>query len=52
MARRWIGQEQLPIGGLEPRGDTSLDDLAALVNWTELDALPAGISASVKGEPG
>ncbi len=52
MARRRIGQERLAVGGLEPRGGTSLDEAAALVDWTELDRLLAGISASAKGEPG
>lgn len=52
MARRRIGQEQLLASGAEPRGGTSLDEVAALVDWTELDRLLAGISASAKGEPG
>src|SRR5687767_6147142 len=52
MARGQIGQEQLAVGGSEPRGGRSLDDVAALVDWTELDCLLAGISASAKGEPG
>ncbi len=52
MARRRIGQERLSVGGLEPRGGRSLDELAGLVNWAELDVLLAGISASAKGEPG
>ena len=52
MARRRIGQEQLAVGGLEPRGGTSLDEVAALVDWAELDRLLAGISASAKGELG
>jgi len=52
MARRRIGQEQLAVNGAEPRGGTSLDEVAALVDWAELDRLLAGISASPKGEPG
>ena len=52
MARRWIGQEQLSVGGLERRGATSLDEVAGLVDWAELDRLLADISASTKGEPG
>ena len=52
MAQRRIGQEQLAIGGPEPRGGTSLDEVAALVDWAELDRLLAGISASVTGELG
>jgi IS5 family transposase len=52
MARRRIGQERLTVGGLEPRGGTSLDEVAALVDWAELDRLLAGISASPTGELG
>src|SRR5918997_300959 len=52
MARGRIGQERLALGGLEPRGGTSLDEVAALVDWAELDRLLAGISASPKGELG
>jgi transposase, IS5 family len=52
MARRRIGQERLAVGGLEPRGGTSLDEVAALVDWAELDRLLAGISASPTGELG
>ena len=52
MARCWIGQEQLAVGGTQPRGGTSLDGVAALVDWAELDHLLAGISASAKGKRG
>lgn len=52
MARRQIGQEQLGITDVRPRGGTSLDELAGLIDWIELDRLLAGISASTKGEPG
>ncbi len=52
MARRRIGQERLAVGGLEPRGGTSLDEVAALVDWAELDRLLADISASPTGELG
>src|SRR3954465_14580295 len=52
MARRQIGQEQLALSGAEPRGGSALDEVAALVDWAELDHLLAGISASAKGEPG
>ena len=52
MARRRIGQEQLTIGGEPRRGDTSLDEVAALVDWSEIDGLLADISAAPKGEPG
>ena len=52
MARRRIGQERLAVGGLEPRGGTALDEMSALIDWTEIDRLLASISASTKGEPG
>src|SRR5918998_5143010 len=52
MARRRIGQERLAVGGAKPRGGTSLDEVAGLVDWAELDRLLADISASTKGEPG
>jgi IS5 family transposase len=51
MARRRIGQEQLAVCGVEPRGGRSLDEVAALVDRVELERLLGGISASAKGEP-
>ena len=51
MARRRIGQEQLVID-TQARSGTSLDQVAGLIDWTELDRLLACISASAKGEPG
>lgn len=42
MALRRIGQEQLAVGGLEPRGGTALDEVAALVDWAEIDGLLVG----------
>ncbi len=52
MARRRIGQERLLASGAEPRGGRSLDEVAALVDWTKLDGLLAGISTEAKGEAG
>lgn len=52
MARRRIGQERLGIGNVQPRGGRSLDELAALIEWSELDHLLIGISSSTKGEKG
>ncbi|MBP0447683.1 IS5 family transposase [Roseomonas sp. SSH11] len=53
MARRRIGQERLAIAGEIPlRGGTSLDEVAALIDWAELDSLLTDISASAKGELG
>jgi len=51
MARRRIGQEDL-IARPEPRATSSLAELAALLDWVEIDRLLVGISAAVKGEPG
>ena len=52
MARRRIGQEQLAVGDAGLRGGTSLDEVVALIDWTEPDRLLADISASAKGELG
>lgn len=53
MARRCIGQEQLAIAGEIPlRGGTSLDEIAALIDWAELDGLLMDISAPARGELG
>ena len=52
MARRRIGQNQLALHGTASRGSMSLDAVAALMDWAELDRLLAGISASAKGEQG
>ncbi len=51
MARRRIGQEDL-IARPEPRAASSLADLAALLDWAEIDRHLVGISAAVKGKPG
>ena len=51
MARRRIGQEDL-IARPEPRTASSLSELAALLDWHEIDRTLACISAAAKGEPG
>lgn len=51
MARRRIGQEDL-IARAEPRAALPLLELAALLDWTEMDRRLAGISAGAKGERG
>ncbi|MEO3470216.1 IS5 family transposase [Roseomonas sp. CAU 1739] len=51
MARRRIGQEDL-IARREPRSASSLSELAALLDWREIDRHLAGISAAAKGEAG
>jgi IS5 family transposase len=52
MARRRIGQERLGIIDTQARGGRSLDQIAGLIDWTELDRLLGCVSASAKGEPG
>ena len=52
MARRQIGQERLVLDRAELRGGSSLDKVAALLDWAEVDTLLSGISASPRGEPG
>jgi len=37
---------------VEARGGTSLDEVAALVDWAEIEGLLAGISAAARGEQG
>ena len=51
MARRRIGKEDL-IARPEPRAASSLAELAALLDWAEIDRHLAGISAAAKGELG
>lgn len=50
MARRRIGQERFSFSDGPKR--TELDELDALVDWREADALMANISSSSKGEEG
>lgn len=51
MARRRIGQEDL-IARLKPRAALPLLELAALLDWAEIDCHLIGLSAAAKGEPG
>jgi IS5 family transposase len=51
MARRRIGQEDL-IARPEPRAALPLLELAALLDWAEIDRPLDGISAAAKGEHG
>lgn len=51
MARRRIGQEDL-MARPEPRTALPLLELAALLDWTEIDRHLVGISAAAKGECG
>ena len=50
MARRRIGQGPPAVGEASARSSTSLDEVAALVDWMEFDRLIAAVSASVKAE--
>jgi IS5 family transposase len=52
MSRRRIGQDQFGIDGTQRRTRSSLDEVAALIDWVELDSVLAGISAAAKGEQG
>src|SRR3712207_5641952 len=52
MARRRIGQERLKLDEHQSRRSGSLDEIAALIDWTEIDRHLAQIYASAKGEPG
>ncbi len=51
MARRRIGQEDL-IARAEPRSGATLTELAALIDWDEIDRHLRDISAGAKGELG
>jgi transposase, IS5 family len=51
MARRRISQEDL-MARPEARSGSSLTELAALLDWIEIDRAVAGISAAEKGERG
>lgn len=51
MARLRIGQEDL-MARPAPRAASSLTELAAPLDWREIDRAPPGVSAAVKGELG
>jgi IS5 family transposase len=50
MARRRIGQEQLPLGGDHGRRPNALDEISKLIDWAEIDYHLALIYAAAKGE--
>ncbi|GJE02549.1 IS5 family transposase [Methylobacterium isbiliense] len=50
MARRQIGQEQLALGAEVERRSGSLDEIAALIDWSEIDRVLAPIYAAPTGE--
>ena len=52
MARRQIGQEGLRLSEGLARHGSSLDAVAALLNWGEIDRALIDISAAAKGERG
>ena len=51
MVGRRIGQEDL-VARREARGGASLDRMAVLIDWTEIDGALSGISAASEGEAG
>ena len=51
MARRRIGQERLRLGHDQSRRSGSVDEIAGLIDWADIDRLLASIHASAKGEP-
>ena len=52
MPRRQIGQERIAFSIKQPGKRSSLDEVVALVDWTEVDRLLSDISAAAKGEAG
>lgn len=50
MARRRIGQEQLRLSTDQSRRSGTLDEIAGLIDWAEIDGRLARIYASAKGE--
>lgn len=52
MARRQIGQENLRLSQRSVRCGWSLDEVAALLDWSEIDRVLTDISAAAKGERG
>ena len=50
MSRRRIGQETFGFGDSRGR-QSSLDELAKLIDWTRVEAQFVDISSSAKGEP-
>jgi IS5 family transposase len=52
MARRRIGQERLRLNPTQSRQSGSLDDIAGLIDWAEIDRHLVSIYASAVGEPG
>lgn len=52
MPRRQIGQERIAFSIKQAGKRSSLDEVVALVDWTEVDRLFSDISAAAKGESG
>ena len=52
MARRRIGQEQLRFDPPQSGRSSSLDEIAALIDWPEIARHLTSIYASAMGEPG
>jgi IS5 family transposase len=52
MARRQIGQEQLIIDDGHASGRSSLEQMSAVLDWTQIDCQFDGIYSSARGEAG
>ena len=52
MARRQIGQEQLIIGDGHASRRSSLEQMSAVLDWTQIDSQFDGIYSSSRGEAG
>lgn len=50
MARRRIGQERLNVGDGNTRRNATLDEISALIDWSEIDRHLVGVYAAAKGE--
>ena len=50
MARRRIGQEHLKLGPDQSRRSGSLDTIAALIDWSDIDQVLAPVYAASRGE--
>ena len=51
MSRRRIGQESFSFVDRRSSRNSSLDELARLIDWTTVDACLADVSCAAKGEP-
>src|SRR2546421_8988320 len=52
MARRQIGKEQLIIDNGHASGGSSMEQMSAVLDWTQIDSQFDGIYSSARGEAG